>query len=179
MPSDRSRELYETLVSAHATDLFRFAFRLTGSTSAAEDLVQETFQEAWRGLSRLRCPESGRAWLFQILRNRQAHRVRAAGRRPRITTDVDALPERAVDPSSRSSLQDALDELDERYTVPFLMVFVEGLTCRETAEALGLPIGTGLSRIHRARAALRRTLELEGDPRVVTLEGARTKGRRA
>lgn len=179
MASDRSRELYETLVSAHATDLFRFAFRLTGSRSAAEDLVQETYQEAWRGLARLRSAESGRAWLFQILRNRHAHRVRAAKRRPHVTADVDALAETPIDPSSRSSVQDALDELDERFTVPLLMVFVEGLTCRETAEALGLPIGTVLSRIHRARAALRRTLQRDDDERVVPLDAAQGKGRRA
>jgi RNA polymerase sigma-70 factor, ECF subfamily len=179
MASDRSRELYETLVSAHATDLYRFAFRLVGSASAAEDLVQETFQEAWRGLARLRSPESGRAWLFQILRNRHAHRVRAAQRRPNVTTDVDTLAERAFDPMSRSSLQDALDELEDRFTIPFLMVFVEGLTCRETADALGLPIGTVLSRIHRARTALRRALDPCDGDRVIALEGGQAKGRRA
>ena len=61
-------------------------------------------------------------------------------------------------------LQRALDELDERYRLPVLMVFMEGLTCREAAEELNVPLGTVLSRIHRARQALKKTLkETDGE----------------
>ena len=55
-------------------------------------------------------------------------------------------------------MQAALAELDERYRVALLLVFVEGLTCREAADELGVPLGTVLSRIHRARKAMREAL---------------------
>ena len=64
-------------------------------------------------------------------------------------------------PAEQDFLQEALDALDERFRTPLLMVFVQGLTCRETAEHLDLPLGTVLSRIHRARKQLRRALSFE------------------
>jgi RNA polymerase sigma-70 factor (ECF subfamily) len=173
-------ELYATLVRAHAADLYRYAVRLTGCPDFAEDVVQETFQEAWRGLAGLRSPEAGRAWLFQILRNRHAHGVRAASRRPVPSSGVDELSHASSDAPDRSGLQRALDELDERFKTPFLMVFLEGLTCQETADALGIPLGTVLSRVHRARAALRVALEADAevDARVLAIDDHPISGRR-
>jgi RNA polymerase sigma-70 factor (ECF subfamily) len=171
-------EQYAMLVRTHAADLYRFAVRLSNSTAVAEDLVQETFQAAWRGLASLRAPEAGRAWLFQILRNRWAHVVRDASRRPVGSTDIDGVAGTGTDASSRSALQRALDDLDERFKVPFLMIFLEGLTCQETADALGIPLGTVLSRVHRARAALRVALASDEDARVVRLDENRAHGRR-
>jgi RNA polymerase sigma-70 factor (ECF subfamily) len=116
--------------------------------------------------------------LFRILRNRHAHVVRAASRRPAPSAGVDALADAGTEPPDRPALQRALDELDERFKIPFLMVFLEGLTCQETADELGIPLGTVLSRVHRARVALRTALDV-GDPgRVVALGDPRTHGRR-
>lgn len=173
-------ELYAALVRAHAADLYRYAVRLTGDTDFAEDVVQETFQEAWRGLAGLRSPEAGRAWLFQIMRNRHAHGVRAASRRPAPSSGIDELSQTCGDAPDRSALQRALDDLDARFKTPFLMVFLEGLTCQETADALGIPLGTVLSRVHRARAALRVTLEVDADvdTRAVVLDDHPMSGRR-
>lgn len=154
---ERPEERYEALVRTHAADLYRCAYRLTGARAPAEDLVQETFSEAWRALPTLRCAEAARAWLFAILRHRHAHLVRGASRRPTVASGVDELATTMREDSG--GLQHALDGLDERFKVPLLMVFLEGLTCQETADALGLPLGTVLSRIHRGRAALRDALE--------------------
>lgn len=168
----RRRELYDSLVRSHVGDLFRFAFRLCGQEETAEDLVQETFLEAWRSIHSLRREESARPWLFQILRHRYMHWLRDNNRRVRPDVSLEQLGERALPGVAdeartltwRDLLQKALDTLDDRFKVPFLMVFLEGLTCKQTAMRLNLPLGTVLSRIHRARSILREFLgSLETD----------------
>jgi len=164
------RALYESLVRSLAPGLYQYAFRLTGRAEAAEDLLQETFCEAWRSLPSLRNPARARAWIFRVLRHRHAHQARARGRRLRALPPAHApgaALEHLQDPAQdrrrralddREMLQHALDGLENRFKVPFLMVFLEGLTCKEAAGQLDLPLGTVLSRIHRARGYLRRRL---------------------
>jgi len=164
------RAFYESLVRSLAPGLYRFAFRMTGRVEVAEDLLQETFCEAWRSLASLRDPARARAWFFRVLRHRHAHWARAHGRRMRALPPahahgvaVEHLPDPAQErgrrrAEDREMLQNALDGLEDRFKIPFLMVFLEGLTCREAAGQLDLPLGTVLSRIHRARGFLRRRL---------------------
>lgn len=162
MTSNR-RQFYEQLVHAHSGDLYRFAYRLCGEPDIAEDLVQETFVEAWRSIRSLRDDKSARAWLYQILRHRFAHWVRRLKRtiRPDASMDVAEAEKSQPGPdvltrlADEDLLQQALNSIDERFKEPFLMVFLEGLTCAEAAEKLDIPRGTVLSRIHRARLALR------------------------
>jgi RNA polymerase sigma-70 factor, ECF subfamily len=165
MPPGKNRtKLYEFMVRTCSNDLYRYAYRLCGRHDTAQDLVQETFSEAWKSLDSLREESKARSWLYSILRYRNAHLHRERKRNreydhdPLEFNDVpdnaggrDALEELA----DIDSLQKALDRLDGRFKEPFLMVFLEGLTCAEAAEQLGVPLGTVLSRIHRARAALR------------------------
>lgn len=158
-----NRELYEDLVRSHARDVYRFAFRLTGSSHKAEDLVQETLYHAWRAMDSLRDHGRARAWLLQILRHRYHHWLRTKSRRVPTINDSDQLldlPEHAhanalTRLSNQELLQRALNELKIQYKEPFLLVFMQGMTCREAAESLDLPVGTVLSRIHRARIRLR------------------------
>ncbi len=163
------RACYEQWVREHAGDLYRFSLRMAGDPHVAEDLVQETFYHAWRSRGRLRDAEKARSWLFQILRHRYSHWARSrAGDPLRPAPGVAALhgfteqPDAPAAPGaqreSREELQAALDQLDDRFRLPLLMVFVQGLTCRCVAEQLDLPLGTVLSRIHRARGHLRRAL---------------------
>ncbi|MCC7140034.1 MAG: RNA polymerase sigma factor [Planctomycetes bacterium] len=160
-----AKAAYETLVRQHAADLYRFAYRLVGDASGAEDLVQETYFHAWRSIGGLREPEKGKAWLMTILRRRWIRSMKAS--HPLATADdVDVddtaspLPGPDLDLfARREAVQRALARLDVRYKEPFLLVFLEGLSCREAAGRLSLPLGTVLSRIHRARAALRAYLK--------------------
>jgi len=170
MPPSDKRQQYERWVEDHSSDLYRFAYRLSGRADLAEDLTQETFFHAWRSIHTLRDPDRARAWLFQILRHRWSHLVRHDARRPNITAPLHAVADRgdraADNPlqrlADRDQLQHALDQLDERYRLPLLMVLAEGMTCREAAEQLDIPLGTVLSRIHRARATLQSCLSDDG-----------------
>jgi RNA polymerase sigma-70 factor (ECF subfamily) len=174
------RDLYEGLVRRHAAELYRFARRLGGDPALAEDLVQETFQAAWSGLDRLREPERARAWLFQILRHRWSHALRGRGRAASARQALAQGTGPSADPrhvhESADLLQRGLDQLDERLRVPLLMVFLEGLTCQETAHELGLPLGTVLSRIHRARRRLRDLEEERSGPRLRAIPAVQASG---
>lgn len=164
---ERRRLLYERWVRDFSGELYGMAYRLCGDRETAEDLVQETFYHAWKGMRKLRDHGKARSWLYTILRFRHAHLLRRQTRRIRATASVDGLLERAEDGapsplaqlSDRDAIQTALDGLDETLKAPVLMVFIQGLTCRETAEALDIPLGTVLSRIHRARQRLRSALD--------------------
>ncbi len=154
------QSMYEHWVRDHGAELYRFAYRVCGDHEVAEDLVQETFYEAWKCMNRLRDTERARAWLFQILRHRYSRWVRTERRSP-TTAPLDRAAGYAAERTihaERDSLQQALDEVSDVMKVPLLMVFIEGLTCQETADRLDLPLGTVLSRIHRAKRQLRTML---------------------
>jgi RNA polymerase sigma-70 factor (ECF subfamily) len=162
---DDPRALYEALVTNHARDLYRVACRLSGNATTAEDLVQETFVQAWRSIHSLRDPHAGRVWLLQILRHCWYRQQRTSSRRPlENVLDMDVVspePPTDVHTASHDYVQRALDELSPAYREPFVLVVMEGFRCREVADMLELPLGTVLSRLHRAREVLKRHIEEE------------------
>ena len=89
--SVKEHELYEKLVRAHGTELYRFAFRLCGQAENAEDLLQETYCEAWRSIHTLRDAEKGRSLLYTIVRHRYAHYLCDRARRVRPALSLDQL----------------------------------------------------------------------------------------
>ena len=161
--ADLYRRRYEQWVRSFAQPLYRYAYRLTGNAQIAEDLVQETFVEAWRSISRQKEEERAKAWLFQILRYRHAHHLRDRGRRlqpMRLADNADEHPAGLIQQplevlAEKDAIQTALDDLTPAMRETFMMVFVEGCTCRQTAENLRIPLGTVLSRLDAARRALR------------------------
>lgn len=165
MATNQQRELFRRLVHDHMAELYRFAFWQTRNAETAEDLVQEAYLEAWRSIGQLRQPERGRAWILQILRHRFLHWLRSKHRRPEVVADLEVLEHHgesksdlARDIGSRVDLERAMGRIDDRYRETFLLVFLQGFSCREAAEILEVPLGTVLSRIHRARGALREQL---------------------
>ena len=181
---DSERRLYENMVRSHASDVYRFAFRLCGKPEMADELVQETFYEAWRSIGSLRDPIRKKAWLLGILRHCYAHTIRDRERRVQLKFDVEFLnqvSDRAGSDvlerlANQELLQRALDYLDDRYKEPFLLVFQEDFTCQEVAEMLDVPLGTVLSRIHRARQSLRRRVR-QLDPSNEHLHGLARQNR--
>jgi RNA polymerase sigma-70 factor (ECF subfamily) len=135
-----------------AQRLLRFALRLTHDTPSAEDLVQEVLLKAWRSFHQFRDGTNARAWLYRILVNafhEQGRKVRSVP--IPVNNKVPAMIERL-------EMNQALDSLPVEHRTVLLLGVVEGFTCREIAEILAVPIGTVMSRLSRARQALREKL---------------------
>jgi RNA polymerase sigma-70 factor (ECF subfamily) len=149
------------LVAEYHAELYRYAFRLTGSRPDAEDLTQHVFLTAHSRGEQLRDVGSIRSWLFAILRNSYLKAVR---RRPPLPAgsldlDIDTLPAPGAKTDiDHERLQSALDDLPEEFKIVVLMFYFEGCSYREIAERLGVPDGTVMSRLSRAKSHLRRKL---------------------
>ncbi|HEX4227871.1 MAG TPA: sigma-70 family RNA polymerase sigma factor [Bryobacteraceae bacterium] len=135
--------------------LLRFARRLTSRDSDAEDLVQETLLKAWRGFHQFQKGTNVRAWLFRILMNAYYGRLRTPSLF--MTTEpietVSAVC--AAKGAETLAVRQALASLPEEQRSALYLVVVEGFTCRETADILSVPAGTVMSRLSRARDAMR------------------------
>ena len=153
---------FETLVDEHAPALYRTAYRMLGDQHEAEDVVQDTFRSAWKSRERFEAGRGVRAWLAAILRRRVIDRWR---RRDRIRVlDSEHPLDMAVDPDDPvadeycDEMQHALDRLPRELRESLLLVIVGELTHQEAANLLGIPLGTVLSRVSRARTRLREYL---------------------
>lgn len=184
----RAQALFDLWVRQYAEELYRFAYRLCGNPEIAEDLLQETFYEAWKSMAKLREQDKARAWLFQILRHRYSRWCRTEARAP-AHIPIESVPLDALIATSqvipgaknKDEFQGMLDRISDRCKIPLLMVFMEGLTCQESADRLDLPLGTVLSRIHRAKRQLRALLDdeaiaREGHPSEVNAPNYRVGG---
>jgi RNA polymerase sigma-70 factor, ECF subfamily len=151
--------------------LYRTAFHLTGNKSQAEDLVQETYLRAWRSLSQLHGPSGAQPWMFRILRTTFVDQLRRESSRPKLVMDIEKIlaaheepsPPEIFDVKDRGKLDDFFDqeiiraiaELPDEERLALLFQAVGNLTYREISEALECPIGTVMSRLHRAKRWLR------------------------
>jgi RNA polymerase sigma-70 factor (ECF subfamily) len=147
---------FERVAMPHTRSLLRVARRLTSETARAEDLVQQTMLSAWRGFDRFQTGTNARAWLFRILFNA----FYAEGRKMRATVVPLNTREVAKESGMQRSLEiaQALDSLVVEHRSVLMLAAVEGFTCQETARILNIPIGTVMSRLSRAREALRAKL---------------------
>lgn len=155
---------FEAEAMPHAPRLFRLAMWLERDRHEAEDLVQETFVQALQSFHRFTPGTNCRAWLITILHHVRSNRIRARQRRP-VIEDVDdriaetvpfvpAIPNHLTD----EEILDALGSIPEANQHVVLLCDVEGLSYKEIADALAIPMGTVMSRLHRGRALLRRRL---------------------
>lgn len=158
--------------------LYSTALRMTQNKSDAEDLVQETYLKAYRGFAGFEQGTNLRAWMFRILTNTYINSYRSKKRRPDETEldDVEdfylyrrmggleaarasrSAEDELMDWFSDSEVQAAIDALPESYRLAVLLSDVEGLSYKEIAEDLDIPIGTVMSRLHRGRKALQKQL---------------------
>jgi len=162
---------FERYVIPEIEVLLRVATSLTRNRAEAEDLVQDTLLRAYRGIGGFdgRHP---RAWLLTILRNTHINRNRR--RRPELLHDPDRASDRlaatvaadrtdaVVEDALDTEIIRALDALDERFRRVVELVDIDGLTYAEAAEVLSVPVGTVMSRLHRARTRIRDRLDRAG-----------------
>jgi RNA polymerase sigma-70 factor, ECF subfamily len=157
-----SPETVQRLVDEHYVALYRYAYRLSGSSADAEDLTQEAFCKAQLNFGQLRDLARAKPWLFSILRNVYLHRIRAE--KQQLCVPLDSVGDLA-EPSPESlpdidpeRLQQALNELPEVFRTPIILYYFEDFGYRDIAEQMDLPIGTVMSRLARAKAYLRARL---------------------
>ena len=141
--------------------LRRYARALTRDAEIADDLVQDTLVRALRA-EHLFHGGDVRSWLYTILTNLNRNRLRSLARRPAFSPlgDADA-PQMTGPEAGGRDIERALAALVEDQRSALLLVVLEGLTYREVAEVQGVPIGTVMSRIARARAQIKSYLEGE------------------
>ena len=150
---------FEDLVRTHAADLYRYAFWLTREPRQAEDVVQEALLRGWRAFPRLRDRSAAKAWLFSIVRNEF---YRAMAKTGPALENVDEL-ELADEGASQSSLEmrEALMALPATYSEPLALQVLGGFSCAEIAALMGISEGATMTRLTRARQALRRLVTAE------------------
>lgn len=160
---------FRELALAEMDSVYRMAMHLSRHPDEASELMQETYLKAFKAEQRFVLGDRGvRPWLFKILHNNFYTRYQKKKREPTITDDLiqNSVPsEQDVPPPAwdlehldweqvDERLKHAIDELAEPYRVVLLLWAVEGLKYREVGEVLDVPLGTVMSRLHRARSIL-------------------------
>lgn len=146
--------------------LRRYARALLGERGAVDDLVQDTVERGWQRLASWRADGDMRAWLFAIMHNLHADQLRdqlrARGTPPPTYDGAGAMADEAAGPDAGLTLRDmdaALQQLAPEQRAVLLLVALEELSYGEVAAALGIPLGTVMSRLSRARERLRQLLQ--------------------
>jgi len=160
---------FKQLIDAHYQGLYRFAQSLCRREGLAEDLVQQTFLQWARKGHTLRDVSKAKTWLFTTLYRewlaiaRQEQKHEHVEFEPELHGTQDELPDEEPPPVDSATLHRALGALDEHYRVPLVLFYLRELSYRDIAETLGLPIGTVMSRLSRAKDTLRRILQQTKD----------------
>jgi len=160
---------FEELAMPVLDSLYNFARWLAHDQSDAEDLVQDTYLKALRGFASFQSGTNFRAWMFRILKNtflnsrsKLERRVTVAmdseEDRPELVVEGETPETILIERSNRNLVQTAIDELPDRYRDALLLCEVEEMSYREIAAILSIPIGTVMSRLARARRAVRESL---------------------
>jgi RNA polymerase sigma-70 factor (ECF subfamily) len=176
---DPARARFQEMVTAEMDTLYRLALHFTRNRTDAEDLVQDTFVRAWRSFHTFQPGTNPRAWLATILRHAYFDRYRRGKQEPALVDveDIDefnlyghvsAAPEfrrEAGDPATAffaalpsDQVASTLHALRPHYREVFVLADLAGFSYREISEIVGIPEGTVMSRLHRARQGLQKAL---------------------
>jgi RNA polymerase sigma-70 factor (ECF subfamily) len=145
---------FEDLVRIHAADLFRYAYWLARDRQQAEDVVQNALLRGWRAFPRLRDRGAAKSWLFSIVRNEYLRALGAASP-PAESLDGMELADERQDLFGLE-MRDALLALPASYAEPLALQVLGGFSCAEIAQMLGTTEGAAMTRLTRARQALKR-----------------------
>ncbi|HJQ91269.1 MAG TPA: sigma-70 family RNA polymerase sigma factor [Acidimicrobiia bacterium] len=183
---------FEQDAMQYARQLYSAAMRMTRNPSDAEDLVQETFLKAYRAYHTFEEGTNLKAWLYRILTNTYINKYRKDSRRP---SEVDlgsvedlylyrnigseesaeaarSTEERVLDGLVESDIKKAVEDLPENFRLPVLLADLAGFSYKEIADILDIPIGTVMSRLHRGRKAMEKSLWDYAVKRGLVPEGA-------
>jgi RNA polymerase sigma-70 factor (ECF subfamily) len=160
---------FEELAMPLFDSLYNFASWLAHNKSNAEDLVQETYLKALRGFASFQPGTNFRAWMFRILRNTFLGSRSTIDRRMTVEIDTEedapVLPATSTTPESlliegsqQNAVRNAIEQLPVTFREVLLLCDVEEASYREISEILSIPVGTVMSRLARARKAVRESL---------------------
>ena len=146
---------FDALARRHAGDLFRYAYWLARDRQRAEDIVQEALLRGWRAFPQVRDRTAVKSWLFSIVKN-EFHRATAQDARHGgvDAADVDIIDERSS--PFAMEMRDALLALPVPYAEPLALQVLGGFSCAEIAAMLETTEGAVMTRLTRARQALKR-----------------------
>ncbi len=161
MSSPQQVNEFETIAVPQMNDLYRTACRTLGSQTEAEDVVQETYLQAWKSFHRFEQGTNIRAWMFKIMFHVIQHYRRKAYRVVTLKEEEEVIFEQLTyEPPVPQELRDedvlaALDRVPEHFRSVILLADVQEFSYKEIQEMLGIPIGTVMSRLSRGRQLLR------------------------
>ncbi len=149
---------FDAAVRSHAGDLYRYAYWLARDRQQAEDIVQEALLRGWRAFPRLRDPSALKSWLFSIVRNEFLRLVAKNGPAMQSLDDpgMEVSDERAG--LFGLEMRDALMALPVAYAEPLALQVLGGFSCAEIATFCDTTEGAVMTRLTRARQALRRLI---------------------
>ena len=154
-------EAFRVLYRRHTPAVYQFVLRLTGGNEPeTEDVLQEAWLRAARGLGEFRWQSAFRSWLTGIALNRVREMAR---KKKRSLVEVEGeweIPDPVPDPGHRIDVERALELLPPGFRTVLVLHDVEGFTHREIGEQLGITDGTSKSQLHGARKAMRRLLNV-------------------
>jgi RNA polymerase sigma-70 factor (ECF subfamily) len=160
---NRDKKIFDDWVRTYRSFLYRAAWALTRERGAAQDIVQETFTLAWRARKQLREEVTVQAWLYRILRREAFRSLRQ--QEPWVEWDDEVCGEVAGTPDMidlRIDLLDALQSVTPLHREMLVLYYLADMSYEELALAVEVPVGTVMSRLNRARSALR-TVMMEGE----------------
>jgi RNA polymerase sigma-70 factor, ECF subfamily len=150
---------FDQVVRAYSTELFRYASWLCRDRHRAEDILQEAFTRAWKNWSQVESEAGRRSWLYTIVRNeflRDAGRIKARREETQDAGDdgpIDIADD--IDFVKAVEISDLLVKLPEKYLEPLFLQCAMGMSCDEIAAIMELSVGATMTRMTRARMALR------------------------
>ncbi len=166
------REVFWNLSQEHMRFLYNLALKYTGSRSDAEDLVQETLYTAYKKFHQLRDNRKFKSWMFTILRNHflKWQRKKPPGPINEFEDGADYISELEMVSMQQDvafayerkeeaeTIQSIMDKLPEKYKTVLIFYYMEDSSYQEIADMLGVPIGTVMSRLSRARQMMKKEL---------------------
>ncbi len=153
----RAAAHFDHVVRGYTAELFHFALWLARDRHRAEDILQEALTRAWRSWSQVKDESARRSWLYSIVRNEFYRDARGAHDDAGVQVDEEALAQVADERDFTRGLEvrQILERLPARFMEPLVLQNLAGMSCGEVAQVLGVSVGAAMTRISRARAALR------------------------
>jgi RNA polymerase sigma-70 factor (ECF subfamily) len=157
-------QAFEDLYRAHVGRVYAVCLRMTGDAHLAEEMVQESFVQAWQKLTTFRGASAFSTWLHRVAVNVVLGHLRGAGRRwaSEVSPADEAVPDRAAPtahPGQVIDLERAIGSLPDGAREVFVLHDMEGFKHHEISDLMGIAVGTSKAQLHRARKILRKALK--------------------